>query len=65
MGSASTDLPDGCGQGTLSSLARKNIVLFRNSDLPYLARHPASIAEGRIAIVTTREAGSGGRGGAD
>jgi hypothetical protein len=28
-------------------------------------RHPASMAEGRIAIVTTREAGCGGREGAD
>ncbi len=28
-------------------------------------RHPASIAEGRIAIVTRREAGCGGRGGAE
>jgi len=30
-----------------------------------LSPHPTSIAEGRIAIVTTREAGCGGRGCAD
>ena len=38
---------------------------FVFSEIDDYLHHPASIAEGRIAIVTKREAGRGGRDGAD
>jgi hypothetical protein len=41
----------------LSSLARKNISVFQKVESVVWFTHPASLAEGRIAIVTTREAG--------
>ena len=46
--------PTGAGHQLLSSLTRKNISLFRNSDLPYGELIPPRFSEGRIAVVTTR-----------
>jgi hypothetical protein len=56
--------PTGARPRTLSSLTRKNIFLFRNSDFQYVDRIPPR-HEGRIAVVTKREAERGGREGAD
>jgi hypothetical protein len=56
--------PTGGERGLLSSPFKKKIPLFRISDLSYITPHPASLAEGRFADVTRREAGCGGRGGA-
>jgi hypothetical protein len=41
----------------LSSPGFKNISVFRKIESAVSFAHPASLAEGRIAIVTTREAG--------
>ncbi len=55
-------LPDGQIAQNLSIPRCENISLFRNSDLAYRMRRPAR-HEGRIAIVTKRGLGCGGRGG--
>jgi len=49
------------GQINLSRADRKNILLYRISDLPYM-RITSTRQTGRIAIVTTRGLGCGGRG---
>jgi len=41
----------------LSSRARKNISVFQKAESGVWLTYPASLAEGRIAIVTKREAG--------
>ena len=41
----------------LSTLTHKNISVFQKRKSVVSSGHPASVAEGRIAIVTTREAG--------
>jgi hypothetical protein len=49
--------PTGAIREFLSSCARKNISVFQKVESVVCFAHPASLAEGRIAIVTTREAG--------
>jgi hypothetical protein len=41
----------------VSSPSHRNISVLRSSDLPYFALIPPRFSEGRIAVVTTREAG--------
>jgi hypothetical protein len=41
----------------MSTLALKNISVFQKPESDVWVVHPASLAEGRIAIVTGREAG--------
>jgi len=48
--------PPGAACMVLSSPAPKNI-LFRISELAYCSSIPPRFSEGRIAVVTTREAG--------
>jgi len=57
--------PTGGDHRILSSLARKNISVFRKAESVVSFAHPASLAEGRIAVVTKREAECGGRADAD
>jgi len=49
--------PTGAFPKTLSSPLCKNISVFQKVESGVSCLHPASLAEGRIAIVTTREAG--------
>ncbi len=57
--------PTGTRREFQSTLSRKNISVFQKCESVVSFAHPASVAEGRIAIVTKREAGCGGREGAD
>ena len=49
--------PTGAARTLLSTLVRKNIPIYRNSDLAYIASIPPRLAEGRFADVTRRGAG--------
>jgi len=49
--------PTGAVREFLSSRARKNISGFQKAESGVWLTYPASLAEGRIAIVTKREAG--------
>ncbi|MGH6680249.1 MAG: hypothetical protein ACREDL_15275, partial [Bradyrhizobium sp.] len=53
-----SDLPDRGGKREfLSTLVRKNISVLQKPESDVWSADPASLAEGRIAIVTRREAG--------
>jgi hypothetical protein len=60
-----TDLPDDPLARIRVKPAIQKFSSFQKFGFAVMSPHPASIAEGRIAIVTTREAGCGGRGCAD
>jgi hypothetical protein len=55
--SAPTDLPAGRGRQTRVNPLARNISVLRKVESGVWFSHPASLAEGRIAIVTRREAG--------